>query len=1126
MLKVMKKKSIMSFFSRDGGQKTGLIMRLTVLLMCVFSFTLVANTNAQQERVDLNLKDVSIRTVCGEIQKQTNLSFVYNVELTRNLGHFTVKARQETVESVLNRILADTGLTYKFEGDIIVIHEAVPEPAQQEKKEITIEGVVVDGRDSLPVIGATVVVKGTSLGVATDMDGKFKLTVPQAQNVELEFSFVGMKKQIVKVNGMSNPAPLKIVMEEEAVGMNEVVVVGYGVTASKDLTGQVASLNEEQLSKKNATNVETMLQNAAAGVVVSLASSNPNEKIRVRVRGEASLTGENEPLYVVDGIPVTSDVMSAISPQDIQSMDVLKDASAAAIYGSRGANGVVIVTTKRGKSGKPDLNVSYAFSVDSRINNFSTLNGDEFREFVRYIAEQTLKVDASNTTAKSILAEGSTVLKDGNTDWYKELKRPSHRHDLNLSVRGGGERSNYYISLGVLDYQGMVEHDDFTRYTGRINLDYDITDFLKFGTSTTLGYTDVSSPGTSLYTAVGFRPDFPIYNEDGSYYKEGTSYNPVASNNAKSYKDNYSILSASFLELSIWRGLKLKTSLSINQNMSYSESYTPTYLTADEKGAGSESTSRSFTTVFDNTLSWNGRINDAHALDAVVGISFERTKTRSFGVRAKNYPMDEILTGITNASEIVSKSGGGTVYGLQSSFARINYRLLDKYLFTFTARYDGSSSFGTNNRYGFFPSGAIAWRISDESFMRGLKFLDDLKIKFSVGKTGVQNFDRGSYANKDLYSTGDYLNNPSIYHSQLGNHDIKWETTMQYDLGIDFSILRSLVSGSIAYYRKNTDDLIWTYTPPSSLAVDPIPTNVGSVRNQGIEISLRANLLRGKKDWSLELGLNASHNRNRVLELVEQGGSDNGMGITVQGSGNQVLAEGHAMGSFFGYQYDGIIQNQATIDKLNAKATEAKGSTAYYNGSGLRPGHLLLRDVDGNGYIDNKDRMIIGSPEADLIGGITSTLTYKRLSLYMHFGFQIGGEKLYNKTLQNLPNQLTGLVDYNLHNRWSDENRNAKLPAMYIGDAVAPNTSLSLFSTSNLRLQELRLSYDIPKLWRGKYLNSGELYFTASNLFVITKYPGQDPSTIGSASSNYGANYENWNYPSSRTFSFGVKLNF
>ena len=458
MFKVMKKKSIMSFFWRHGGQKKWLVMKLTALFIFVFSFTLVANISAQQERVNLNVKNVSIRTLFGEIQKQTALSFVYNMELTQHLRQVSVKAKQEAVESVLNRVLANTGLSYKFEGDIIVICESIPtQPVQSEqKKEIVIEGKVVD-KDSMAIIGATVLVKGTTLGTATDLDGNFKLTVPSAENIELEFSFVGMKKQFVKVKGLSNPAPLKVVMEDEAVGVDEVVVVGYGVTATRDLTGQVASLNEEQLSKKTATNVETMLQNAAAGVVVSLASSNPSEKIRVRVRGEASLTGDNEPLYVVDGMPVTSDVMSAISPSDIQSMDVLKDASAAAIYGSRGANGVVIVTTKRGKSGKPDLNVNYAFSVDSRINNFSTLDGDEFREYVRYVAEQTLKVDPSNKTANSILKEGSTDLKSGNTDWYKELKRPSHRHDLNLSVRGGGEHSNYYISLGVLDYQGMVE---------------------------------------------------------------------------------------------------------------------------------------------------------------------------------------------------------------------------------------------------------------------------------------------------------------------------------------------------------------------------------------------------------------------------------------------------------------------------------------------------------------------------------------------------------------------------------------------------------------------------------------------------------------------------------------------
>ena len=333
----MKKKSIMSFFWRHGGQKKWLVMKLTALFIFVFSFTLVANTSAQQERVNLNLKNVSIRTLFGEIQKQTALSFVYNMELTQHLGQVSVKAKQEAVESVLNRVLANTGLSYKFEGDIIVICESIPTqpvPSEQ-KKEIVIEGKVVD-KDSMAIIGATVLVKGTTLGAATDLDGNFKLTVPSAESIELEFSFVGMKKQLVKVKGLSNPAPLKVVMEDEAVGVDEVVVVGYGVTATRDLTGQVASLNEEQLSKKSATNVETMLQNAAAGVVVSLASSNPNEKIRVRVRGEASLSGDNEPLYVVDGMPVSSDVMSAISPSDIQSIDVLKDASAAAIYGSRG----------------------------------------------------------------------------------------------------------------------------------------------------------------------------------------------------------------------------------------------------------------------------------------------------------------------------------------------------------------------------------------------------------------------------------------------------------------------------------------------------------------------------------------------------------------------------------------------------------------------------------------------------------------------------------------------------------------------------------------------------------------------------------------------------------------------
>ncbi len=1092
-----------------------------IFLMSIFtSFP----ASALGQKASVNLENVSLKEVFREIKHQTGYTFVFNEAAVQKAGKVSVNVSSEDMQQLMDECLKGTSLEYYIENKVIVILSRQERALEAAPQAVQIKGVVVDPQGN-PLPGVTIMLKGTTLGCATDVNGEFALEVGNAENVTLEFSFVGMKKKVVDIKHPAQQSGLlRVEMEEEVVSVDEVVVVGYGVATKRDLTGQVSSVGEKEIEKKNVMNVENLLQNMAAGVVVSQASSNPSEKIRVRVRGEASLTGDNEPLFVVDGIPVESDVINTIAPQDIQSMDVLKDASAAAIYGSRGANGVIIITTKRGKQGSaPRLNASYTFSTDSRIQNYHVLNGDEFREFVRYTAEQTLKVDPSNDAATSILAEGSDELMNGNTDWYKELRRPAFRHDVNLSLRGGGERSNYFISFGVMDYQGMLDHDDYTRYNGRINLDYDVTDFLRFGTSTTLGYTDISNAQTSMYTAIGFRPVYPVYNEDGTYFRNGTTNNPVASNEARSYSDNFSILSASYLELKIWKGLKLKTSLALNQNMSFSEYFSPSFLYSDGKATGGESTSRSFSTVWDNTLAYNNTFNDIHALDAVVGVSFERTKNRGFGIDVKNYPMDQILTGLTNASEYVRKNGSGQVYGLQSTFARFNYRLMDKYLFTFTARYDGSSSFGSNNRYGFFPSGAIAWRISEEKFLKSAEFINDLKIKASAGRTGVQNFNRGSYANKDLYSTSDYMNNPAIVHSQMGNRDIKWETTVQYDLGIDFTLFNYVLSGNIAYYRKNTDDLIWQYTPPSSLAVSSVPTNIGAVRNQGIEVTLRANIFQHKKDWKWELALNASHNRNKVTRLVEEGAQANGMGITVQGSGSQVLAEGHPMGSFFGYAYDGIIQNEATIKELNDKAKEAGKSS--YNGT-LRPGHLLIRDVDGSGYIDNNDRVIIGSPQADLIGGLTSNLSYKRLSLYTLWGFQIGGKKLYNKTLQNLPNQLTGLIDYNLYNRWNMDNQDAKLPAMYIGDGVTSTTSLELHNASNLRLQELRLSYELPTLFGGKYLKSGEVFFNATNLFVITKYPGLDPSTIGYAGSNYGSNYEGWSYPAIRTFSFGLKLNF
>lgn len=443
---------------------------------------------------------------------------------------------------------------------------------------------------------------------------------------------------------------------------------------------------------------------------------------------------------------------------------------------------------------------------------------------------------------------------------------------------------------------------------------------------------------------------------------------------------------------------------------------------------------------------------------------------------------------------------------------------MDRYLFTFTARYDGSSMFGSNNRYGFFPSGAIAWRLSQEDFLKDVRFIDDLKIRFSAGTTGTQNLT--SFSNRDLYEAGSYNGRPAIIHSQVGNRDIRWEKSVLYDFGVDFSFFNYKLAGSIGGYIKNTNDLIWAYDFPSSSVGGSMSMNrnVGSVTNRGVEVNLTSHLI-ANKDWDLHLSFNLAHNKNKVTKLVAEGATQTAMkGVIVQGSSNQVLAEGYPMGAFLGYAHNGIIQSWDRVNELNAYAQEL--GQDYYNGNELKPGNQELVDMDGNGKIESYDRVIIGSPDPDVYGGFTADVRYKRFSLFANFGYQIGGQKLYNKAIQNLPGQLCGLIDYGLDDRWSPENPNATLPALYIGEGVPSFTDLELFDASFFRLQEVRLTYDLPL---GKVVK-GQVYLAATNLFTITSYPGTDPATV-STSSNYGGNYETSTYPGFRSLSVGIKFN-
>lgn len=1074
--------------------------------MFILATLLMIPLGGYARNYDVTFNNDNAVSALNILKKETGYDFVYRKELVGGIKNsISGNYRNSSLEEILNNVIAgQMGLDYEVIDNTVILRKATP----TSKKSI-LTGTVTD-ENGEPVIGASVMLVGSKIGVSTNIDGQFSLRDVPA-NGTIQITYIGYRPSTVKINGRKQIA-INLVPDEKT--LDEVVVVGYGTSTVKDFTGSVASIGERTLGQLNAPNSSQMLQNLAAGVQVSSGTGVPGETVRVRVRGATSLTGSNEPLYVIDGIPVESaSVLDNIPSSDIKSMDVLKDASAAAIYGSRAANGVVIVTTKQGQTDqKPTVSFNYNVTTDKQINNFRILYGDEWRETIRRFARETLVFDPSNDYANSILEEGSTDLGTYNTNWFDLVKQTAIRHNANLSVTGGSKNSKYLMSIAIMDQKGMVIGDHLKRYSARMSAEASVLPILRFGMNANMTYTNSQNANTSLFSAQGTRPDYSPYYEDGSY-DLSTGKNPVADLENKNNRDNYIIMGTVYGEVDILKGLKFRTSLSGTLGHTDSESFSPAIISTRKIANGSETHSRNSKTIFDNTLNYNTRIKDIHVIDAMVGLSYEKYITRSQSISGDTYPDDEIFTNIGSAANVTRWSSSYSSSGLFSSFARINYRLMDRYLFTFTGRYDGSSMFGSNNRYGFFPSGAIAWRINNESFMKDFTFIDDLKIRASAGITGVQNL--GTYANRDLYSSGSYNGSNTIYHRQVGNRDIRWEKSTQYDLGLDFAFFNNRLRGSLAGYWKITNDLIWSFSFPPSATSGSMPRNIGSVRNSGIELNATGRVYESR-DWGVELTLNMARNRNKVTKLVPEGRAQSAMTEVVQGSGNQVLVQGYPMGAFFGFKYNGIIQNQERIDELNAYAVE-KGQR-YYDGNTLKPGHLEIADLNGDGMIDNNDRTVIGSPEADLFGGIIANVRYKDFTLFCNFGYQIGGKKLYNKALQNIPGQLTGLIDYGLNDRWSPERPNAKLPALYIGDGVPRVTDLELFDSSFFRLQEVRLTYNVPM---GRVVR-GNIFVAATNLFTITSYPGTDAATVNSG--NYGGNYETSSYPGIRSFSAGIQI--
>lgn len=1063
-------------------------------------------------QITLSEKESSVTKVINSIHRQSGMGVLYNAELLQEAGKVSVNVKNVSVEDALDACLKDKSLVYTIDQNTIIIKPRVKPLTTRSIVKVAPDPIVIKGRvtsdkgETLP--GVSVYIKGTTRGIATDLNGEFQLEILATDKV-LVFSCIGFKQTEIDIDGKTT---FKVVMQTKLEDLNELVVVGYGTMRVQDLTGSVIKISESDFQAKNVTSSTSLLQGLASGVQVSGATGRPGETVKVRVRGATSLSGNNEPLYVINGVPSeNSDIMNSITPTDIASIEVLKDASATAIYGSRAANGVIMVTTKSGGfNQKGKFNVNYHTSHDEQIKNFRMLDGDQFRSFLTDLAQKTLVVDPANTTAANILNEEEGFLGDANTDWFKLVKQNSVRQNFDISVSGGSDKIAYFMSGSMLDQKGMVIGDDLSRYNAHLNLDALITNGFKVGSKISLTYSDQNNSGTSLFKAQGYRPDMPVYKEDGVTYYDT---NPVAYSREIDNGESYRLSGSLYGQVDIIDGLTFKTSISANQGMGFRYSFSPSFLSYSLIASASRSESRNFNTVFDNTLNYVKTINK-HSINALAGISFENSESQYGSLSKKGFPMDEIYTNVSGGTDFVNSDDSKLSNGLFSSFARLNYKYNNKYLITLTTRYDGSSMFGKNHRFGFFPSAGLAWRINEENFMKGITFINELKLKASAGRTGIQNL--SSYSNRDLYGATIYNGVAGIIHSQIGNNDIQWETSTLYDAGIDFSILENRVSGSLVYYVKNTENLIWSLSFPSSMAVNSMNYNMGSVTNQGIEFNVDA-IIAKTNDFKFEVGLNLAHNRNEVTRLTEKGAVENSSGTIVQGSFGQVLAVGYPMGSFFGYEYNGILQNQARIDELNAMAV-SKGHSSYYGK--IYPGNLELTDLNGDGKVDTKDQTIIGNPDPDIFGGLNSTVSYKGFSLITNFTFQVGGVKSYGKSLQNVPSQLAGLVDYNLYNRWSPENPGATVPALYLEQGVMASTRMELHDASFFRLQDVRLSYDFPKFKQVPF--QGQVYLSATNLFTVTKYPGTDPSTVNNYG-NYGGNYET-GYPGIRTYSVGLRV--
>ncbi len=969
-----------------------------------------------------------------------------------------------------------------------------------------ITGVVSDNSGN-PMTGVNVVVTGMTQGTITDGSGKYTLDVPQNAK-SITFSFIGMKSQEILL-GSSNQ--VNVTMSESAIGLDEVVVIGYGTVKKSDLTGSVSSIKPVELSAFPTVNAVQALSGRVAGVQIKQNTGAPGGSISVRIRGTNSIKGSNEPLYVVDGFPVSGTSLTFVNNSEIESMEILKDASATAIYGSRGANGVVLVTTKSGKAGRTKVDIESSIGRQTLSRKLELTNATEYARIYNEMLVNDGLQPYFTEAAINEVGEGF--------DWQDFVFRKALIQNHDVTVTGGNDKTQFSLSGGIFQQEGIIKNSYHKKYSFRANLNHNISKKFIINHTTLLTRTDAryqnsgaGSRGNALISAtLGAYPTKTPLNEDGSYLNLGASYpwgtelkNPInwlneqiATGNANKVLSNVSFTFKPIDDLAI------KILGGIENTDDRSDTYT-TLKFIGSNGSASVGTGQSTSLLNENTATYNKTFG-VHSLTAMGGFTFQNFKYTSLSGSGTGFLSDVTESYNLGSASVPGIPGSGySLSTLLSVIGRVNYNYNNKYLFTVTFRGDGSSKYSPGNKWGYFPSAAVAWKISNEKFLQNLNYLSDLKLRASWGVTGSQAI--GAYATlNQLYSSKTVFNDAQYTAFAPGTQlpgDLKWESTYQTDFGIDAAFLDNRIIFTADYYVKDTKDLLNSVSLPLSQGYTSTIKNIGSIRNQGIEFEVSGNII-PKGDFTWTLDGNIAFNRTEVLKLYEggdiYGGSYN---LSILDDFFNILREGEEFSVFYGYQEDG------------------------YDDKGL----IKFVDRNGDGTITALDKTIIGNPNPDFIYGLNSSLNWKGIGLTI-FLQGVQGNDIVNLSSPSITLDygfgLNTLKEaYNDH--WSAENPNAKYPKITSKQNVKASDRF-VEDGSFLRLRNIQLSYDLPteKLGINEVLRTAQIYFSGQNLLTFTKYSWWDPevnSSGGASSINQGIDFNT--YPPAKSMNVGIRLGF